>query len=454
MKLFAIRDYRHLFSAQIIALFGTGLATVALGLLAYDLSGPSAGAVLATALTIKMVMYVVIAPIAGAYADRLPRRAFLTVLDVVRAGVVLALPFVTEVWQIYVLVGVLQSASAAFTPTFQAVIPDIVTDRSQYTRALSASQVAYTMESLLSPVLAAVALTFMTFNWLFIGTAIGFIVSAGLVLSTRIPNAADTGQSRVWDRLSAGAATFFATAQLRGILALNFAVAGAGSIVVVNTVNYVRDILGGTQADVAWMLAASGMGTLIAALVIPPILDRVADRTVMFVGAAVLSVSMIGAVVMAFSAVAEWAITAPLWVLIGAGMALIVTPTGRVIRSTVSDSGLPAAFAAQFSLSHLAWLITYPIAGWLGTTFGLGWAWSVLAMLTIAGAITAPLLWPSHPLEEADPEPSGIDSTGSEVDAPNHRGADGVCSVDERAAVDNRGEATLREAQCGCVKPI
>ncbi|RAE41325.1 MFS transporter, partial [Burkholderia multivorans] len=100
-----------------------------------------------------------------------------------------------------------------------------------------------------------------------------FIVSAGLVLSTRIPNAADTGQSRVWDRLSAGAATFFATAQLRGILALNFAVAGAGSIVVVNTVNYVRDILGGTQADVAWMLAASGMGTLIAALVIPPILD-------------------------------------------------------------------------------------------------------------------------------------------------------------------------------------
>ena len=348
MKLFAIRDYRHLFSAQIIALFGTGLATVALGLLAYDLSGPSAGAVLATALTIKMVMYVVIAPIAGAYADRLPRRAFLTVLDVVRAGVVLALPFVTEVWQIYVLVGVLQSASAAFTPTFQAVIPDIVTDRSQYTRALSASQVAYTMESLLSPVLAAVALTFMTFNWLFIGTAIGFIVSAGLVLSTRIPNAADTGQSRVWDRLSAGAATFFATAQLRGILALNFAVAGAGSIVVVNTVNYVRDILGGTQADVAWMLAASGMGTLIAALVIPPILDRVADRTVMFVGAAVLSVSMIGAVVMAFSAVAEWAITAPLWVLIGAGMALIVTPTGRVIRSTVSDSGLPAAFAAQF----------------------------------------------------------------------------------------------------------
>lgn len=38
MRLFAYRDYRHLFSAQVIALFGTGLTTVALGLLAYDLA--------------------------------------------------------------------------------------------------------------------------------------------------------------------------------------------------------------------------------------------------------------------------------------------------------------------------------------------------------------------------------------------------------------------------------
>jgi hypothetical protein len=51
-------------------------------LLAYELAGPSAGAVLGTALTIKMVMYVVIAPLAAAYADRLPRRLFLTLLAV------------------------------------------------------------------------------------------------------------------------------------------------------------------------------------------------------------------------------------------------------------------------------------------------------------------------------------------------------------------------------------
>ncbi|WP_228923786.1 MFS transporter [Streptomyces sp. DH7] len=396
MRLFAHRDYRRLFSAQIIALFGTGLATVALGLLAYDLAGPSAGAVLGTALTIKMVMYVVIAPIAAAYVDRLPRRTLLTLLDAVRAVVVLALPFVTEVWHIYLLVGLLQAASAAFTPTFQAVIPDIVTEESAYVRALSASQVASTMESLLSPVLAAVALAFLSFDRLFLSTSAGFLLSALLVLSTRIPEARPSTHTRVWDRATAGIRTFLRTPRLRGIMALNLAVAAAGSIVVVNTVNYVRDELGGSQSAVAWMLAASGGGTLLAALALPRVLDRVAARTVMVTGAGVLVGSTAAAVTLVAAGLTTWAGTAIVWALIGIGMALVITPTGKVLRSSVEPNAIPGAFAAQFSLSHLAWLITYPIAGWLGTNAGIAAAWSALAALAGAGAIGALLLWPRH----------------------------------------------------------
>lgn len=46
------RSFRHLFLAQVVALVGTGLATVGLALLAYDLAGAQAGAVLGTALAI------------------------------------------------------------------------------------------------------------------------------------------------------------------------------------------------------------------------------------------------------------------------------------------------------------------------------------------------------------------------------------------------------------------
>lgn len=65
LSVLANRTYRHLFAAQALSLIGTGLTTVALGLLAYDLAGADAGAVLGTALALKMITYVGIAPIAG-----------------------------------------------------------------------------------------------------------------------------------------------------------------------------------------------------------------------------------------------------------------------------------------------------------------------------------------------------------------------------------------------------
>ena len=81
LEVLADRTYRHLFAAQVVALLGTGLATVALGLLAYDLAGDNAGLVLGTVFTIKMVAYVGIAPVAGAFADRVNRRALLVTLE-------------------------------------------------------------------------------------------------------------------------------------------------------------------------------------------------------------------------------------------------------------------------------------------------------------------------------------------------------------------------------------
>jgi hypothetical protein len=126
LSVLANRTYRHLFSAQVIALIGTGMMTVALGLLAFKIAGEKAGAVLGTALAIKMVAYVGVAPVVGGFANYLPRRAFLVSMDLTRAAVAIALPFVDRVWQVYVLIFVLQAASAAFTPTFQATIPDVL----------------------------------------------------------------------------------------------------------------------------------------------------------------------------------------------------------------------------------------------------------------------------------------------------------------------------------------
>ncbi|WP_253911295.1 MFS transporter [Streptomyces sp. CNQ-509] len=296
------RTYRHLFAAQVIALVGTGLATVALSLLAYDLAGGNASAVLGTALAVKMVAYVGIAPVIGALGDRIPRRALLVAADLVRGVVALALPFVTEVWQIYVLIFFLQSASAAFTPTFQATIPEVLPAERDYTRALSLSRLAYDMESLFSPVLAAGLLTLLTYDRLFLGTAAGFAASAALVVSVALPKPVPregggeggTESGGVFARAAYGMKLFGSAPQLRALLALNLAVAAASSMVIVNTVVLVRDHFARPVGDVSLALGAYGAGSMAVALALPRVLERAGDRAVMlpaaFVPAPVLAV--------------------------------------------------------------------------------------------------------------------------------------------------------------------
>src|SRR3546814_11896035 len=74
LRLLANRTYRYLFAAQVIALVGTGLATVALGFLAYELARPEAGLVPGNALTTNTGAYVALAPSAAASAAPIPRR--------------------------------------------------------------------------------------------------------------------------------------------------------------------------------------------------------------------------------------------------------------------------------------------------------------------------------------------------------------------------------------------
>src|SRR3954453_24120645 len=294
LSVLADRTYRHLFAAQVIALIGTGLMTVALGLLAFRIAGANAGAVLGTALAIKMVAYVLIAPVAGGLAGRLPRRPFLVAMDLTRAAVAIALPFIDQVWEVYVLIFVLQSASAAFTPTFQATIPDVLPEERDYTRALSLSRLAYDMESLLSPTLAAALLTLITFNWLFFGTVIGFFCSAALVVSVTIPQPPPARPRRgLYDDTTRGLRIYLATPRLRGLLALNLAVAAAGSMVFVNTVVLVKGALGGTDGSVALALACFGGGSMAAALLLPRLLDRLPDRRIMLSSAGMLAAVLV-----------------------------------------------------------------------------------------------------------------------------------------------------------------
>lgn len=416
LSVLANPTYRRLFAAQVLSLMGTGLTTVALGLLAWELAGADAGLVLGTALAIKMIAYVGIAPIAGALAGRFPRRGFLVGLDLFRAGMVLLLPFVTEVWQIYALVFLFQASSAAFTPTFQATIPDVLADEKDYTNALSLSRLAYDLEALASPMLAGLALTLVSFHWLFVGNAIGFLASAALVLSAALPMAINaTTQRGFRERLTRGSWIYLATPRLRGLLALSFAVASAGAMVIVNTVVVARDRLDGGEETVAFLFAAYGLGSMLVALTLPRLLDRIEARTAMLAGGAAL------AVLMALGPLAtSWAATLALWALVGAAAALVQTPSGLLLRRSSHTEDRPALFAAQFALSHACWLVTYPAAGWIGSRLGLDAAFALLAVGAGGGALVAARVWPRHDPAEVEHAHDAFEHVHEPVDDDHH----------------------------------
>ncbi|KIC14943.1 MFS transporter [Leisingera sp. ANG-Vp] len=388
------RTYRHLFLAQIVALSGTGLATVALGLLAYDLAGDRAGLVLGTALTIKMVAYVAVAPVAAAFAERVNRRRMLIRLDLVRMGVAICLPFVSEVWQVYVLIFVLQSASAGFTPAFQASIPDVLPDQKEYTQALSLSRLAYDLESLISPMLAAALLTLVTFDNLFWGTAFGFAASALLLLSISLPSPAPKEPRPIYERTTRGIRNYLRTPRLRGLLSLSWIVAAISAMVIVNTVVIVRADLGLSESAVAVALGAFGGGSMVAAFLLPRLLERVTDRRLMISGG-VLGISVfavLGAAGLAGALSLPVLLTG--WFLTGFAYSVIQTPSGRLLTRSAHPEDRPAVFAAQFTLSHACWLLFYPLSAALTAAFGAGAAMLILALMSAGGLAAAIRLWP------------------------------------------------------------
>lgn len=390
-------DYRRLFTAQVVALLGTGLATIALALIAYDLAQDQAGRVLGTALTIKMVAYVLIAPLANAVVAELPRKAVLVGANLVRGSVAFTLSLVTEVWQIYLLIFVLQAASATYTPAFQSLIPLVLTDEQDYTSALSLSRLASDLEQVVSPTLAAALLVVVSNSVLFYGTALGFLASAALVATLALtPGTSPEHEVPLAQRLRQGVALFVSRGELRPILAVNFVVAISMAFVIVQTIVVARTVFGLGESAVAWLLGANGLGSMTAALILPRLL-RVSERQVM--RAAVIALPILNALVplaLWIRGAAGLALLVGLWVGLGFAWSCAEIPVARVIRRAVTDQELSAAFAAQFSLSHACWLVGYALVGWLGQA-DLGTTPLVLAGLGCLGAVVAYSLWATTP---------------------------------------------------------
>lgn len=255
----------------------------------------------------------------------------------------------------------------------------------------------------MSPALAAGLLLLVDFRGLFVGTMIGFLVSAAMIVRVTLPHPTRRSDARVLQRTTRGLRIFLATPRLRGLLALNLAAAAATAMVTVNTVVLVQAWLGLSERATALALVAVGVGSVAGAIAVPRIVLRRSYRMTMLVGGSLAAAGLLLGVL-----ASAYLTLLALWLMLGLGCALATTPAGSLLVRSAAPADRQSAYAAQFALSHAGLLLTYPLAGWLGATAGLKLDFAVLGLMSAAAVVFAARLWPradSVPVQKSSSRP-------------------------------------------------
>jgi MFS transporter, NRE family, putaive nickel resistance protein len=398
--------FARLYIAQAISLLGDALTWLGLALLAVELAGDRAPAILATALTLRIVAFIICAPIVGIIADKFVgiasplenRKLILVGTHLVRMVLVGLLPFVHSVWQLYTIVIFINIFHACFTPTYQATIP-LVTKPQEYAPAMALASVTYQTLSIIGPGLAGAVAGWLgarTIFWLDSGS---FLIAALIMLTIvggsgafapaiaspleNRPLTIDTSESKAetsyFSRLTIGTRLLFADRFLRYALSLQLVGAIIGGQILVNTVSYVRGILNLGDREYGWVMMAFGAGMVVAALIVAATQKKLARHWLMFCGAILMIIVMLLAHQLSFIGLIL------LWFGAGIGKNAIDLPTQIAIGERIPKQQQGQVYAAHFAWSHLWWGIAYPLAGWLGIEHQ---EW----MFPIAGSIGLSLL--------------------------------------------------------------
>lgn len=392
--------FARLYAAQTINLVGDALTWLGLALLAFELANENAGLILSGALTLRVVAYVVLSPLAGAIADRIDRKRIMVITHLARMVIVCLLPFVTQIWQIYAIVLALNVFSAFFTPTYTATIPLIATPE-EYPRAIALSSATYQLLGVLGPGLAGSVAAFVGTRQVFFLDGLTFLVAATLVITlpgqlmvTQQPQEARTVRRTLQD-IRLGTTCLMSDPLIRYALAMQLVAAIAGAAILVNTVGYVQGTLQLGKLEYGWVIAAFGMGATLASIGLGTVNPGQKQTVLTSLGAALITLALLPA---------NWVDLGGLlllWAVAGAGQTLVNVPTQTLIADRVAVDIQGRVYGAHFAWSHLWWAFSYPLAGWMGSHFStatfLGSSLIGVAVWSVAQLVFRPIAQPEWP---------------------------------------------------------
>lgn len=362
------KTFAKLYLAQTISLLGDAFSWVGLALLAYQLEKEHSATILATALTLRVAAFIIFSPFAGVVADKIARKKILYVTHFIRMAIICCLPFVNAEWQIYALVFLLNVFNAFFTPTYRAIIPQII-EGNYFREAIGLSTATFQLLGVLGPALAGIVAVWLGARQIFFLDGISFIIAGILILS--IPKSdLQKGVSKeakqagnTWNDVIKGIRLLFSNKILRFALCIEFVSAIAGAMILVNTIGHIKNNLLLNDNYYGWVMAIFGVGAAVSAFILGS-LDKSKARSLSLIsGAIVLGVSI------SFANYVPYAVLMGLWLLAGLGQSLAEMPSETLIAENITSENQGKVYGSHFAFSHLWWAIAYPVAGFLGTSF-------------------------------------------------------------------------------------
>jgi len=178
------RPFSMLFFGQLVSNAGDWLDFLALNALVAYRWDLGAGALVAVTLA-RMLPLAICGPLAGVWADRLPRRTLMVVCDILRAGLVLGLVWAPNLWVVAALVALKAMVSTFFDPAQQGALRALVSDQ-ELLGANTLSMLSRQMTKVLAPLLGGMLVAAASPQAAFVVDSLSFLVSAIFIL--RLPD--------------------------------------------------------------------------------------------------------------------------------------------------------------------------------------------------------------------------------------------------------------------------
>jgi len=188
-RLLRQRDVALLWWGQVISQVGDSLNKVALLWFVYTLTGSALKMTVVGLL--QTLPPLVIGPLIGVYLDRLPKKAVLIIVDLLRTVLVALIPLfygldLLSLEGLYGLVFLTAVVSTVFGPALASTVPDLVRP-SQLTAANALIQSTANIGLLLGPALSGLGIVLIGAQYVLYLDALTFLLSAFCLMGLRLP---------------------------------------------------------------------------------------------------------------------------------------------------------------------------------------------------------------------------------------------------------------------------